>query len=616
MNISDLKRNIDASLDEFSVDLLAELQRFEDSAAEKDALLAARDSHILDLETKVRNQEAEISVLRTEIERLKTLIPPKPSDPPIIVNSPPSFSLTVSPSPSSPPVTLKPSGPGIPNPYSTSERRWFWDLDSEIRIILDAREHSNEHHVTFQRAWSDLPLTAPVRELRDLLIFVEGEGVEQIKSLRLGHHTRPTITRNRDIKTVPQLPPYLLPNYETPKTSAVIDWRWNPSIVDAADPITENYHLAHQSWTGGVPLSNEASMFPTWDVMLLLMDLPLTNRQQIFSTWDSIGNYPVHFYDRESGKPCLPSSPAAASIPVLNLDSFPLADPSTKLKTRSGAVLPIPDMAHNFGLSNLAALSARDLYYTEALESFVLLGSLARRNDDPFLTRSSGLFFSGQVRSTAWWMRDLFHLYLATGDLRFRHQMVNQLNFLRAAFVSPGAADYRPTGLLSFAPRKPVSPWNQFAAPTEHETPTGNHHFLAYVLGEISQHPEFAVTARPILLHVLKVAEGVWHNSPSKYFTPWLRHAVPSSSSSWTTILSTAFKNFVPVPGKLGAPSPGFSAEPLTIEIACWYRAAVIAAVEQKLPWAPEALKWLDSQISVSKRPISWNIKPRIGGTS
>lgn len=640
-DLSSLRQFIDDSLDSFANDLLDELKRFEASIAEKDALLAVNDSTIQDLRNRVRSQEIEISGLNThnafltkltemqaaEIERLKALVPSvpvvTPPNPPIVVNAPPSFSISVSPDSSSTPVTFKPSGPGIPNPYSPSERRWHWDLDSEVRIILDAREGNGtsddqgQRRITFQRAWSDLPLTAPTRELQDIFIK-DNDDSSEIEALRLHHHTRHTVTFNR------QLPGVIftknLPNYDFDAglSQSARDWRWNPSVAKDADLISENYYLAHQSWVGGVPLANEASILPPWDVEFLASGFSSSKQQEILGTWDSIGNYPIHFFDRETGKPCLPSSPSATSIPVLNLDNFPLPDAKTKLTTRSGAVLPVPDMAHNFGLPNLGALSTRDLFYIEASESFVLLGSLSRKTTDSFIPRSSGLYFSGQVRSTAWWMRDLYHLYLATNDVRFKHQMIRQLDLLERTFTIQGAADYRPTGLLSLAPRK-TSPWNQFSAPTSYETPTGNHHFLAYVLGEISQHPEFASSVRPILLHVLKVAEGTWHHSPSKYFAPWLRHAVPSSSDSdvaspsWIQICLATFKNFYPVLGKLGAPTPGFAASPLTYDIACWYRAAVVTAVEAGLPWSSEALKWLDSQIPVSRRPVAWNIKPRTG---
>jgi hypothetical protein len=587
-NLIDLKTAICDLVDDFGLHLFRQISQLTET-------IEKSNETITTLSDKVLSYEEEIARLKSEIERLSKPPVITPDSDPITVESPPSVYVAIDGK------SFAFSGPGEVNPYSPSERRWYFDYDDEIRVILDANLNG-KRRVTFQRAWSDLALEAPVRSV-SVQIDDKDNDTHFKQSIRLHHHTRPCVDIGANV--LPSVDLALLdflPNYDFAairNNTNTSDWKWRMILSDpTADMISEAYYLANQSWTGGVPLSNEASMLSPWDVYFLSVGGKTTKAADIIGTWNSVGNYAVHFYDRSTGKPCLPESNAAITIPTLSLESLP------KLFTVSGTTLPVPDLAHNFGLSNLGALLTHDRYYIEALESFVLLPSLS----DSGKVRASGLYWSGQIRSNAWRMRDLFHIYLATKEERFKAQILQHLRYMNDAFANPESKAFLPTGVCSVVQRKP-SNWNKYALPTDSETATGNHYFLMYVLGEISQHPEFASHCRPIMSHLAKVVDGVWHHSPSRFVVPWLRHAYPTRTSGWKEIMAATFAK------EQLAGLEGFL-PPVTKEMACWYRAAVIALIDmadedEDIFWAQSALKWLDIIAPVDKRPIGWNINPR-----
>jgi hypothetical protein len=566
--------------------------------------LRAMVSEIVELETANSKQAEEILKLRGKVteleEELRRLREPKPP-----VDSPavPDVLINLDGK------EYRPTGPGELWPAS-GERRWTWDPSSEVRLILDAK--GNQRRIIVQRAWGDLaPARLPALEMQ-IKVALDGETVYDGK-LRVHQNTRPCMTFRREPLPLNDIGPLsalgVLPNYDPdarPSTEFLTkacgrtDWQWKLwSDINAPgtfDPWSENFGVVTRSWVGGIPLANEASMLPPWDVMLAMTGHASLHQVVCGPTWDSSGNYAVHFFDRETGAPYRPDSKRAAALPVLNLDNLPA------LTSASGLKLPVGDIAHDFGLVNFAALVTHERFYIEELEAWTLLGSLARKGEE----RASGVYWSGQVRSVAWWLRNLFHLYLSGSDSEKRgvikKQLAGALRWMNSRFANPAGPDHRPTGICSVSPFR-ESPWSQFATTASGTVLSGNHHFLAHCLAEIYR--SGFEDAEPVLRHVLKVAEGTWKHSPFPYLAPWLQHAA-NDTASWEHLMRDTFSR------EIDPQLASSFALPLTIDIVSWWRAAVVAAVDLGEPWAVEALAWVDGATKSSgKTPsISWAIQP------
>lgn len=557
------------------------------------------------------NARARIAELEEQLALLSKdpIDPSPPTNPPIIVTeSARDVEIILSNV-----GTFKRTGDGELWPQS-GERRFFSDLSPEVRAIADIK--GPQVKVILQRAWGDLPLSAPVLES---LITVKIDGkIRYTGSNRLHHHTRPQMTFDRlplaDAMRKDKLIP--LPNYDpsaylSPDLLENIalgsNWLWERweqvATKDGTDfdPFTERYGYAHRSWTGGIPSTNEGSFLPPWSVALLLTGDKRIH-QNDFDTAETLGNYPIHFYDRSTGKPYRPED--SLGLPVLIADGLP------KLTSRDGRKLPVADLAHNFGLPNLAALLTGERSYCESIATMNLVGSLARKGGD----RTSGIYWSGQVRAVDWWLRDLFHLCLVSvGDEKkyYENQLKNNLRFTEERFTKPGISpEYRETGIISIAPYKYGDQMRHFADGITQMSSIGQVYILAGVLGEIlaAGYKE----AEPMLRHTLRVVKGVWDtlatNPPaplSRYLAPWTIVAW-NGVDRWFTILDRTF-------AKLPSTPQGFNETKLTPDYVAWWRKAVISAVELGEPWAPEILKWTDSEMKRWGKgiPLGWAILPR-----
>lgn len=500
--------------------------------------------------------------------------------------------------------TLRPEGPGEVWLWS-GERRWFWDVTSDIRIILDAV--GKQRRIILQRAWGDLPLTAPVAIVR-IGVILDGETVWD-DDVRIHHHTRPCMTfRRRQIPAGPWGEAWkslgLIPNFKSQKLDGKIPNRWEWKRWDqqpeaaTANPWTERYGLASKSWVGGVPLSNEGSMISPWDATLLLSNPSPDLWEMCADTAESVGNYAVHFISRVTGQPFEYNTEGGLALPQLNADALPV------LTTAAGVRLPVADIAHDMALPNTLALLTGERFYIEALQSMVLLGSLAKKGPE----RANGIYWSGQVRSVAWWMRNLYHLCQATGGDQSEHlpQLRANLKWMTLRFADPRGPEYRPTGILSWVAHK-ASPWMRFVSSPGLTTSTGNAHFLAHVLGEINRSGVVAGEAEAMLRHVLKVAEGTWRHSPGRKLAAWLQHSgTGSHTEMWPEIMARTFANLKVI-------ASGFP-EPITTDIIAWHRTAVVAARDLGEVWAIEALPQIDAMLAADRRvpSIAWQVEPAI----
>lgn len=517
-----------------------------------------------------------------------------------------------------------PSGPGefwAPS----GEFRWAWDINKEVRLVLDAKENPDngpdQCRFFFQRAWTDLPLdTLPV----ELPVKVAIDGEERFSGpVRVHHHQRTPKTFNRlpfpDVDLTPFVKLGIFPNYDLssislPSVKEMSTYLWDQweKLNPTADQWSERYGVAVRNWVGGIPLSNEASMLAPWDIQLAFGSNTesslIWNRlfDICYNTWESSGNYAIHFCDRETGLSCRPDSKSFSSVPMINPDNLPT------LIGKNGKSLPRGDIAHDFGLVSLAALVTRERFFVEELESWTLLGPLGR-SEKHTPPRSSGIYFSGQIRSNAWFLRNLYFLYLSLPDserrIQVREQLVRNIKYLNDTFANPSSPLHYKTGLLDFTSPYREVPWTQNTARNKNFLIlSGNHHFLVHVLNEIRHNREFSDLVMPILLHVLRSTEGIWKYSPNPYLTPWLQHAATTKQDSWPEIMANTFSKSVPSPTKLIDPS-----SVMTVDIAAWYRAAIVAGVELGQAWASEALKWIDQAIKdTGRKPsIAWMINPR-----
>ncbi len=557
------------------------------------------------LSAKIVVLENELLVANSRIAELEKIL----NKPPIPI-----------PSPITPDVeiafldqTWRPAGEGELYPVS-GERRWTWEPSPEVRIVLDCK--LTQRRVIIERCWGDLPLTAPVLATH-LRIALDGN--EYYNSpVRVHHHTRPAVTFRRlpavqfDLGLLKRTG--IIPNYMNSATPApqqlsdmvtgrVHTWkRWEQiKAAGTYDPFTEDYQFIINSWSGGAgPSINEASMLTPWDSTLLLSSESDSPTQSglydlCFDTADTSGNYPIHFWDQRGT--------VLANLPIVNPDAIPALFSSTGLK------LPVPDLAHHHALSHLAALLTGERYYTEELESWVLLGPLARKGID----RESGIYFSGQVRATAWWLRIIYHLTRVPAPESLTRYytdiLLRNLQYIYDNFVDPQGSEYRSTGILSIVQIRPSESTKYASSNALFQTITGNTYFIAYVMGEISTHPNEQIRslAIDIVRHVTLTARGTWEHSPSRYLIPWLQHAMLANVSDWPTIMKTTFSTGPAHPTKWGT-------APVTIDYFAWWRASVCAAIDAGGDnlWAIEALKWADREIQKWRPlPIAWAVEPR-----
>lgn len=592
-------------------------------------------AQIANLTRIIKEKEERIGLLEAELAALKPAPMPSPvPDPlPVPMPSPPAPKPTpppiISPSPPAAPdvqitllnKTYSPSGPGELWPLS-GEYRWTFEVNKEITLILDSLKDplssAIQNKVIIQRAWGDLPTPTPTPDsveppppIETHIRVVIDKKIAYDGSISIKHHTRHAKTFGRlplrnTLSQAKFVSPF--PNYDfssiAPLTLADLSsWQWKSwrQYHPTTDPWTENFGFITRSFTGGVPIANEAAMFPPWDVYLALMGSSSEVGQKLYNlcadTWDASGNFAIHYFDRATGQPYRPET-LPESIPVLKADNLPA------LFSRSGLKLPVGDIAHNFGLVNFAALVTGERFYIEELESWALLGPIVK----PFNERSLGVYISGQWRSTAWWLRDIFHLYISlpNGSKRssVRKQLVDAITYLTDRFARPTSKHYHPTGILDTSPfGDGDSRWLKYSTPGPVSL-SGNHHFLAHVVNEIRQSgiAGFDTLTEPLLRHLVKSAEGTWKYSPTKYMAPWLKHVL---GSDWPETMKLTF-------ARGPAPYSSFS-DPLTLDITAWWRANVIAALELGLPWAKEALWWVDREIKSTGRhqSVNWRIKPR-----
>lgn len=553
------------------------------------------------LRLDISKLRANVATLEDEIERLTNL-----STPPV-------------PAPSSlPDVTIffgdyifRPTGPGELWTLS-GERCWTFEVGKEITVHLDVK--GKQKRIYVQRAWSDLPNTAPVITM-PVRVMIDGEEMANAP-LRIHHHTRPCLTFNRLPMPTFDLTDWkrraIIPNYsskvQSPDAKTVAShWQWDlwsdKNPAGSYDLWSEDYGLANAQWAYGVPLSNEASMISAWDVALLHPKDEESRRvlwDICADTADSSGNYAIHHFDRTTGAPCLYDSPAAAAIPMLNADNLPALTSETGLK------LPQGDIAHDMALCNVMALLTGERFYVEELEAWTLLGHLARKGAD----RASGIYWSGQVRSNAWWLRNVYHLCLVHESAQgwrtdhFRDILVRNLRLMNERFTSPNSSENRPTGICSVDKRTDTA-WDNYADPSPSQTSTGNLHFVSHVLGEIHRSRLVGDLALPMLTYTLRAAKGVWDHSPDHHLCGWLKHMVGADpkTDTWDAICKRTF-------AKIPATIMKEWKTPLTHDIVAWHRAACVAAANLGEQWAVEAVAWIDGEFAriVRLPSIAWQI--------
>lgn len=559
--------------------------------------LAALIPGVATLETTFEEQVSKIAELEERIKKL-TSITTTPPDIPPVTSSLPDVSITFAGR------DWKPSGEGELWQLS-GERRWRWNATNEITIVLDAVE--DQRRIILHRSWVDDTKIDPITRnwagpTIEYPLSISLDGVEVWnKSVRVHPQTRPCMTFRRRVPSSFAIK--VAPNYspEANATAKAIlsvfntSWQWDRwedvNKAGTFDNWSENYGLVIRSWTGGIPLSNEGALFPTWDVALML-----TGNKKLWEhvspTWDTAGNYPIHFFDRKTGEPFRPET-IPSSIPVLKADGLPV------LMSKSGVKLPVGDIAHDFGLCNYAALLTGERYYVEELEAWTLLGEVVLAHP----SRAAGIYLSGQWRSTAWRLRNLFHLFLSLSEGAKKAAVLKQLtaniNALNKRYADPNSPEYHPTGVLNTSPFGDAV-WLKNATPGPISL-TGNLHFLAHVINEIRQADiGLEEVTLPILRHLLKVARGTWEHSPSRYMAGWLKHV---RGNDWRESIKLTFNATTPYSS---------FAPPLTADIVAWWRAAVVAAVETDEPWAVEALAWVDAALKQDKKQpsISWMIEP------
>jgi hypothetical protein len=594
--------------------LIAETEQLERyiSSLESDLLKSTNENGVL--EQSLKAAQEELTQAKNKITELEKYIEDSTTKPdPTELGPLPNVSITFLG------VVSRPLSKG--EFYSPSgETRWEWNPSSEVRIILDATEF--QRRIIIERCWSDnLRLH---KGQRVPFLYISGQSTVPVVDLPSMMKSGLVPNFNTDAKSLPN--PELLSDITYGKSSS---WkRWNQiNSPGTYDPLSEEYGYVRSSWLGGAgPAINEASMLTPWDSAFLLSTMypvmypdynpvrDLSVRDLYYScidTAETSGNYGIHYRDKDTVRSLrntfTAESATAANLPQTAAENLP------QLETASGLKLPKPDIAHLHALPNVAAMLTNDRFYVEELESWVLLGHLARKGKD----RESGVYWSGQVRSAVWWLRSLYHLTriktLPEVNKYYTALLRKNLQWIVDTFTIKGASpEYRETGILSIVPISPSESVKYAAANAVHRVSTGNLYFMAHVAGEIMTHPdeEIRSLATIIVRHVTKAARGTFEHSQSvsMYLVPWLQHALVTSNDSWSTIIKTTFSNMT------GDKVPVKFAPPITSDFVAWWRAAVVAAIDAggDNQWAFEAYKWINSEIPKYKPlPLAWNIKPR-----
>lgn len=619
--LEELSDKLDASMtairtvEDLRQTLFASIVRTLDAGIETRQLLDRLVDIVSDQSGIIVRQEARIEALEAKITALAPIpaVPTSPS-PPVVISSTftPDIKISIGER------TLTPTGAGEPW-FFTDERRWTWDLDDEVRVVLDSLPRADsrpQHRVTLQYCWGN----SAGRAIRTYPVIVNVDGEIDESPVRVHPGCRHAITYERrrfdELGVTPAQVaawkqsgylPNFSPNIQIPTCAQIEkDWKWATWLKDnpTSDTWSEDFGLCTKSWTGGVPLANEGSLLSPWDVALLYASDKDT-KDYLWSlcseTAESSGNYPVHFWDRSTGAPYLYSAPEFLALSTLNADNLPVT------KSASPSIFhPRADIAHDMALVNTMALITRERFYVEELESWVLLGPACRTRKE----RETGVYWSGQVRASAWWLRNLFHLSLVRPDsVRIRTQLDNALSFMARTFADRNSVDWMPSGLCALVPKKKDSPWMEHSADTVTQTQTGNLYFLMTVLGEIAYAHPGKVAAVSMLNHLAHVLLGVWRHSPSSYLCPWLQHAVPERAALWPDIMQTTFARL---------PETALTSFPplITADIFGWWRAALLTAHDHNidLPSSTPPLQWADLQIrdkKVRTMSLPWQLKSR-----
>lgn len=583
-----------------------------DELASANAALASRaqaaESERERLANDVAQKVAAIGALQEEVIRLTAELGSRPAPPP---PPPPPPPIEVSPD-----IEIRLHGLGSFRPPLRGERqgaevRYRGALNSEVNVIVDCKD-DGQVGVVFERCWADLPQTAPPIESNGTIrvgASSESMPISLYRSSRPRHITNPSPPPKFDLAGL--IRANLIPNHSgaiRPSETELVkiaQGRYPWERHSGGTSFTETYGQITNSWVGGAgSLLNEASHLMPIQLVYLLTGDPRA-WTEIVRLANSSGNYAVHFKLRDEHGGRFPAPSETGALPFLQTEE------SVTLRSAAGVKFPVPDVAHQHSLTYLAYLLTGERYYREELQAWTVFNLLTRpKNAD----RLQGIIFSGQVRSAAWALRALLHAYNAFGvttpgptipqeQASLATQINNNLRWMNSRFANPGSTDHRQTGivavnafrpadLLSYVTDEPKPPW----------CATWNHHVLASVVNECRR--AGFQEAVPILKHVLQVIEGVWRHSQSKFDIPWGNHAVPADN--WPAIIGSTFR---------GRPKPPASFQESGSKIAgdylAWARSAVVAGVDVGLEWAPECLRWTDTEAARWKGiPLAWQISP------
>ncbi|HEX5760064.1 MAG TPA: hypothetical protein VF121_12815 [Thermoanaerobaculia bacterium] len=527
--------------------------------------------------------------------------------------------------PAAPAVAVSLSGLGTWRPSGAGERlpgddevRWVGDLSREVRVVLDVKD-DGQTRVTLQRAWSDLPTTAPVWTGK--LTVKLADAVAHSAPFRLHHHTRPSLVLRRSpaprfdlaaLTAAGLVPRYARVKIPEDTLSRIAKGRypWETwSTVPSGKPprhppgsydaISEEHGAIVHSWTGGAgPLLNEAALLMPGQVAYLLSGDPRAWRA-LAQTADSSGNYAIHYWSRATAQPLRPAETRGLFSEIADADRRYLQDPQVTLATAGGAKLPIPEPAHEHSLVYLAALLTGERYYREELAAWNTYNLLTRPPGGDL--RYRGILWSGQVRTSAWSLRTLHELIrVSSGEekARYEAQLRDNLRWMTENLATPGGPGYRPTGVLNVSEHRPTEMLRQ-AGGRHGFVSTFMHHFLAAVLGELVRggYPE----AKPMLLHTLKLYEGLWRHGQSRFDLAWGQHA---EGADVKTMIARTFE-------KRATPPKAFVA-PVDRGYAACLRGPLVAGTNAGLPWAREALTWLDGAYEAQwgAPPLDWALVP------
>lgn len=546
------------------------------------------EAELAEAHQRLMTEANDLAAARATIEELRAELARRPPAPPPPIEVEPAIAIEIAGNA----VPLRKTGKrGTETTYRGSA--------GGVEAIVDVQD-GGQIRVTVERGAGE---TAMSTRLDVALDRVRALNIP----LRLQHHTAPTLVTSPSPAPKVDLSALvkagLVPNYDPAAAPTEADiqrivagagpWgRWNGG-GKPYDPITEEYMLCQNSWSGGASeLMNEAGPLMPVQVAFLLTGDPrlweVVRRQA-----DTSGNYAVH-YRLADGR--YPRPEETGDFPFLQTPE------SVTLKTAAGVTCPIPEPAHLHSLTYLAAILTGERYYRDELKAWATYCLLTRPKKPE---RLKGIVWTNQVRGAAWSLRALRHAFLAcrqAGDPDagpLGAQLSANLDWMRDTFAFPGKPYYRPTGICALQEFK-VSPMLAYAAASPAATATWNHHILAFELGECIRagFPE----AAPMRDHVLQVIEGVWQQSPSRFLVGWGNHAYPGDD--WPAIMKTTFAALAVKPTAFpNATTPAYVA---------WARIAAVEAVNANRPGAGERLAWIDQELPKYKggAPIEWRIKP------